>query len=99
MIDTNAPEVKFAIHAVREAAEVIQQIQSEMVTHPKTDSQMMKEDLSPVTIADYASQAVVARFLAEAFLRPLVAEEDASGLRPPAGGGRKRPRKQQRLPC
>ena len=52
---------------VAASAEVIQQIQSEMVTHPKTDSQMMKEDLSPVTIADYASQAVVARFLAEAF--------------------------------
>jgi 3'(2'), 5'-bisphosphate nucleotidase len=88
MIDTHTPEVKFAIHAVRKAAEVIQQIQSEMVTHPKTDRQMIKEDLSPVTIADYASQAVVARFLAEAFPSdPLVAEEDASGLRPPAGGG------------
>jgi 3'(2'), 5'-bisphosphate nucleotidase len=88
MIDTNTAEIKFAIHAVRKAAEIIQQIQSEMVIHPKTDLHVTKADLSPVTIADFASQAVIAYFLAETFPSDrLVAEEDSSELRIPQGEG------------
>ncbi len=41
---------------------------------------LTKGDKSPVTVADFASQAVVASFLVESGL-PLVAEEDAAELR------------------
>jgi 3'(2'), 5'-bisphosphate nucleotidase len=58
-----------------------------MVIYSNMDHQMTKDDLSPVTIADYASQAVVAYFLSEAFpFDSLVAEEDASALRIPLEG-------------
>ena len=78
MINYNQPEIDFALNAVRQAAWLGRHIQSEMVVPSLT-----KDDRSPVTIADYASQALVARLLAEAFPNdPLVAEEDASGLRP-----------------
>ncbi len=47
---------------------------------------LQKADLSPVTVADFASQAVVARALQEAFgADPLVGEEDASALRKDPG--------------
>lgn len=80
MIDLRSPEILFATYAVRKAAEIIQQIQSETVTPG-----LSKEDRSPVTIADFASQAIVAQLLSAAFPHdPLVAEEDASALRDPA---------------
>ena len=41
-----------------------------------------KDDMSPVTVADYAAQAVIARHLADAFgTLTMVGEEDASTLR------------------
>jgi 3'(2'), 5'-bisphosphate nucleotidase len=47
---------------------------------------LTKEDRSPVTVADYASQALISRMLAEVFQEdPLVAEEDAAGLRAAEG--------------
>lgn len=79
MIDPKNPEVKFAMHAVRQACELVQQIQSEMVT-----SQLTKDDRSPVTVADFGSQALVAYLLAAAFpYDTLVAEEDSAALRSP----------------
>ena len=79
MIDPKNPEVKFAMHAVREACELVQQIQSELVT-----SHLTKDDRSPVTVADFSSQALVAYFLTAAFpFDTLVAEEDAAALRSP----------------
>ena len=43
-----------------------------------------KKDKSPVTVADFGSQAVVCRALAEAFPDdPVIAEEDSTELRPP----------------
>jgi 3'(2'), 5'-bisphosphate nucleotidase len=72
-------EIEFAIQAVRRAALLVRQVQAEMVVPTLT-----KGDRSPVTIADYASQAVVAEALSWAFPDdPLVAEEDASALRSP----------------
>ena len=82
MINQTQPEIDFALEAVRQAASLVRHIQSEMVLPSLT-----KDDLSPVTVADYASQALVARLLAEAYPDdPLVAEEDASGLRPSEDG-------------
>jgi 3'(2'), 5'-bisphosphate nucleotidase len=81
MIDQSAPEVAFAVDAVRRAALLVKQVQAEMVS-----SSLTKEDRSPVTVADFASQALVSQMLAGAFPRDiLVAEEDAGVLRQDAG--------------
>lgn len=73
-------ETKFAMNAVRQAALLVHQIQREMVTPAIT-----KDDRSPVTVADYAAQALVSAMLMENFPQdPLVGEEDSSALRDPA---------------
>ena len=79
MIDQNQLEIGFALGAVRQAALVVRKIQQTLITPALT-----KEDRSPVTVADYAAQAVVGRLLAETFPNDLiVAEEDSSALRDP----------------
>ena len=76
MIDLKNTEINFALHAIRQASQLVLQIQSEMVATALT-----KDDRSPVTIADFASQALVAKLLSDAFPGdPLVAEENASAL-------------------
>lgn len=78
MIDS--PEARFALNAVRLATQLVKQVQQGMVTPALT-----KGDKSPVTVADFAAQAVVGRLLAQE--RPndvLVGEEDAADLRTPA---------------
>ena len=77
MIDATAPETAFAMRMVRRAAQLARRIQSEMVVEG-----MEKRDLSPVTIGDYASQAMLGQALWEAFPHDvLVGEESASDLR------------------
>lgn len=72
-------EADFALHAVRQAAKLGRQIQGEMITPA-----LAKSDRSPVTVADYASQALVARMLRDFDPQAvLVAEEDARALRQP----------------
>ncbi len=72
-------ELAVALHAVRQAALLCQSVRKEMA--PGT---LSKADLSPVTVADFGSQALVARELARALpADPLVAEEDAADLRKP----------------
>lgn len=79
MNNNQRPEVQFALDAVRQASLLVRLIQSEMVSPALT-----KEDRSPVTIADFASQALVARLLQLAYPDdPLVAEEDSAVLRTP----------------
>jgi len=79
MLERNAPEIKFAMQAVRLAALLTQEIQAELV-----HASMTKDDRSPVTVADYASQALVAYLLSQEFPDdPLVGEEDSAGLRNP----------------
>jgi 3'(2'), 5'-bisphosphate nucleotidase len=77
MFGSFGDEADFALRAVREAAALGRRIQGEMITPA-----LAKSDRSPVTVADYASQALVARMLqrfdADAVL---VAEEDARALR------------------
>jgi 3'(2'), 5'-bisphosphate nucleotidase len=81
MINLSNPEIAFAVQAVREAALLVQEVQSVMVTPALT-----KGDRSPVTVADFAAQALVGRLLASSFPNDgLVAEEAASGLRSPEG--------------
>ncbi len=72
-------ELNFAIEAVKIAAQLCRRIQAEMALPAVT-----KADRSPVTVADFASQAVVAKMHSEAYPQePLVAEEDSQVLRAP----------------
>lgn len=71
-------ELQAAIAAVRQAAAVTQTVQRNLVTADTLE----KKDKSPVTVADYASQAIVCRALGEALGDdPVVGEEDAHELR------------------
>jgi 3'(2'), 5'-bisphosphate nucleotidase len=77
LFKSHEKEAEFAVNAVTVAAKLCRQIQQEMVVPA-----VSKEDQSPVTVADFASQAVVARMMMEAFSEfSLVAEEDSSVLR------------------
>jgi 3'(2'), 5'-bisphosphate nucleotidase len=79
MINLNQPETQFALRVVRQASQLVRMVQADMVSPTLT-----KDDRSPVTVADFASQALVGRRLAETFPSdPLVGEEDASVLRQP----------------
>ena len=83
MYNLKSDEAQFAIQAVRAASRLVKQVQAELVSAALT-----KEDRSPVTVADFASQALVGRMLARTYPQdPLVAEESASALREPAEGG------------
>jgi len=91
MIDLHDPHIHFALDAVRQAARLVQQVQAEMVSPlvragETISPALTKDDRSPVTVADFAAQALVAHLLDGAFPGdPLVAEEDAGSLRPQAG--------------
>lgn len=68
-------EMQAAIRAVRAAAKLCQRVQ------PGSGS-AQKGDSSPVTVADFGSQAVICRMLSDGYPGdPVVAEEDASDLR------------------
>lgn len=69
-------EAEFALRAVRRAAGMCRAIQHEAGRSPQR-----KEDASPVTEADFASQALIAGWLSEEFPREaLMAEEDSRAL-------------------
>jgi len=71
-------ELAAGIDAVRAAARICRAVARRLVT---ADT-LSKKDQSPVTVADFASQAIVCRGLERAFPGdPVVGEEDASELR------------------
>lgn len=75
-------ELKVAVDAVRAASRVCQAVQANLVTAATLE----KKDKSPVTVADFASQAVVCRAMKDAFPGvPVVGEEDSKDLRPSGG--------------
>ncbi len=81
-MSTYENELEVALEAVRRAALVCQRVQGKIVPAPTGDHVMSKTDRSPVTVADFASQAVVCAALRDAFPEdPIVAEEDATALR------------------
>lgn len=81
MIDLANPEVCFAIEVVREAAKLAREVQCEMAAPA-----LAKEDKSPVTVGDFAVQALVGGSLHRAFPDdPLVAEENSGALRSAEG--------------
>jgi 3'(2'), 5'-bisphosphate nucleotidase len=76
-------EVEFALQAVGQAARLARQIQVELAPPA-----LIKEDRSPVTVADYSVQAVLSGRLAQAFPNdPLIAEETSAALQAPSGAG------------
>ena len=79
MLNLDNPEIKFAIDAVAAASLLVKTIQAEMVTPALT-----KGDSSPVTVADYAAQALVGHLLEEAYPKDaMIGEEDSASLRTP----------------
>ncbi len=77
---THAEELQTALSAVREAGLLCRAVQAEL-----DRGVLEKQDHSPVTVADYGSQALVCRALVESFADdPVIGEEDASALRDPA---------------
>ena len=81
MIELSNPKVQTALQAVRQVASLMRLIQRETVV-----SSLTKGDKSPVTVADFTTQAIIGRFLSQAFPDiPLVAEETSAALRDPNG--------------
>ena len=73
-------EKQVAITATLAAAQLCEQVRRDIVP-----TAIAKEDRSPVTIADFGSQALICRALATAFPQdPVIGEEDATELRQPS---------------
>src|SRR5262245_64949858 len=76
-------EIEVALRALRSASELCQRVQAKRIA----GGTLTKGDKSPVTIADFGSQAIVARELARALPGDaLMGEEDATELREAANG-------------
>ena len=70
-------ELRVAIEAVRTASRVCRSVQEKI-----TPDVLEKDDRSPVTVADFASQAVICRAIGAAFPSdPIIGEEESSTLR------------------
>ncbi|MEX2215767.1 MAG: 3'(2'),5'-bisphosphate nucleotidase [Phycisphaeraceae bacterium] len=73
-------ELQVGLDAVSRAMAVCQRVRSHLIT----SDTLTKKDRSPVTVADFASQAIVCAALAEALPDDLIVGEEASGtLRQP----------------
>ena len=74
-------KVRFAIAAVTEAAQLVRRIQREMVV-----GALAKDDKSPVTVADFAAQALLGKRLEETFPKMgFVGEESSEALQTAEG--------------
>ena len=72
-----ASEKQVAIHAVLESIPLCQQVETDM----EKEDTVKKEDGSPVTVADFATQAFICQVLGEAFPEdPIVAGRRFSGV-------------------
>ena len=81
MFSEKNPELEVALAAVCQASAACRVVQNKI-----SADGLRKEDRSPVTVADFASQALVCRKLRAAYPEdPVVGEEGADGLR--ASGG------------
>jgi 3'(2'), 5'-bisphosphate nucleotidase len=79
-MDHHSPETVTAIEAAVKASELCQKIRKDLVR----GESILKSDRSPVTIADYASQAILCKWIRERFPHDtIVAEEDSKELRRP----------------
>lgn len=81
MIDTTQPDVEMALTIVKQGAGMAQRVLAGMAIQNLT-----KSDFSPVTVADFASQALAAKTLLEQSPDvPLVGEENSDALRQESG--------------
>jgi 3'(2'), 5'-bisphosphate nucleotidase len=79
-MDQNSPEVVTAIQGAIKASELCQKIRKDLVA----GESILKSDRSPVTIADYGSQAIICKLIKERFPNDtIIAEEDSKELRRP----------------
>ncbi len=70
-------KARFAVSAVREAAQLVRRVQKKMVSKA-----LAKDDKSPVTVADFAAQALIGKRLEETFPEMgFVGEESSESLR------------------
>ncbi len=78
-----AIELQAALSAVRQASHLCRAVQLTI-----TPEVLDKRDQSPVTIADFGSQAAVCRSIGQVFPHdPIIAEEDSSALHLPENAG------------
>jgi 3'(2'), 5'-bisphosphate nucleotidase len=79
MMNFSGSTIQFMLETMRQATSLVRQVQTELASRA-----LIKDDRSPVTIADYAAQALVSFRLSQAFpADSLVAEEDTAALREP----------------
>jgi len=79
-MDTHSLEVVIALQAIKNSSTFCEKVRGELAGRES----ILKSDRSPVTIADYGSQAIICKFIKEAFPRDtIVAEEDSRELRKP----------------
>ena len=79
-MDENSPEVATVIRAAVKASALCQKIRIDLVG----GESILKSDRSPVTVADYGSQAIVCKLIRERFPDDtIIAEEDSKELRRP----------------
>ena len=79
-MDKYSLEVITAIEAAVQASELCQKIRKDLIG----EESILKSERSPVTIADYGSQAIVCKLIREKFPEDtIIAEEDAKELREP----------------
>lgn len=80
-VPIDCSKVRFAVAAVREAAKIVRRVQQELV-----HAELTKKDRSPVTVADFAAQAIIAKRLQETFPEMgFVGEESSEALRGETG--------------
>jgi len=83
-MDLNSPEVVTAIQATITASALCQEIKTDLARR----GSILKSDRSPVTIADYGSQAIICKWIKEKFPNDtIVAEEDSTELKKPGHSG------------
>jgi 3'(2'), 5'-bisphosphate nucleotidase len=74
-------ELEHAVAAVRSAATLCREVQQDLASAASLE----KKDHSPVTVADFASQALICAALQEtSHVKAVVGEEDAADLREPS---------------
>jgi len=79
-MDQNSPEVMTAIQAAIKASALCEKIRMDLAG----GESLLKSDRSPVTIADYGSQAMICKLIRGRFPNDtIVAEEDSKELRRP----------------
>jgi 3'(2'), 5'-bisphosphate nucleotidase len=77
-MDQNSPEVVTAVQAAVKASALCEKIRKDLAGQES----ILKSDRSPVTIADYGSQAIICKLIRERFPNDtIVAEEDSKELR------------------